>query len=799
MYGRSQTFSIVKWVDFIAKSVRQEADWHVGTIAVTDYWNSVHFSFCSFTVDGVSFFTDGHFNSGVAVNNGNNIVSVFNFSAEGFSENTYRNHGSPSIVDVWSAEFVNGTVEDFVVDQVLFRTDGHNNVTTVSSSFITEGVGEGSGINFAVCSFNSYNNIYSTSSVRFEIETTNAILNCIVCTESNVGFFVALGFDVSGHFAVNLGEVAVFVNNGDFYSVVGVNRTLYRIECESFVQIVLYNGQFFFNEHLVNFVINFYSDDTAKNRLVSWDVWNSGECEWVAFIDRVSSNSRTIYTKAEVGSWSNNLQTLSVNEIYLAGNVLTKSDLIVYSSDGIVVSANSGGRSCGHSDVKAFSALEFSEGEMYSSVLTVVQRNGNGVVTSYEISSWVVTNIFEGVSTAIPSEFNVAVFQSRTFWSVYINEVIVVVPCRMSSSYERQNFCTSSVAIISIGDVELYFAQIVVLVVDVVVISTSEHEAIVLSSFNVYRSHSVLGDVQFANNFIFQFRNSDGVVTSIFEAEGEFKLTFSVGGNFFGAQSEVAVRAGDGELFIFNWLTIVQSSTNNFVILQIVRGDLVVNSVVVGVSSYAIGCFNRSSTSRFIFYSIELNFISYDICSGNINSNAIKNFGIRCNLNLVVSNDGWSSNASWSNDQIYSVTFTSIWEHYVQQIAIVGTSHFIDTVALWGCSDTIDIISSVHDSSEGSIIYNHAILIFNPYIDIAASIQCVIIAIAVCYNEFNWSSFVLSSSTGAFVIDQEIAALNIQIIARSSNLNGINSNVSITINNILQTGPAFTASTVCYI
>ena len=600
MYGRSQTFSVVKWVDFIAKSVRQEADWHVGTIAITDHWNSIHFSFSSFTVDGVSFFADGHFNSGVAVNNGNNIVSVFNFSAEGFCENTYRNHGSPSIVDVWSAEFVNGTVEDFVVDQVLFRTDGHNDVTTVSSSFITEGVGEGSSINFAVGSLYSNNNVSSASSVAFEVETTNTVSYSFVSLEFYSSFFVALRFNISGNSTVYFGNLAVFVNNGDFYSVVFANRTLYRIECEGFFEIVRNDSQFFFGVDLVHFVISGDGDHTADDRLVSRGVVEGLEAEWVVQVNSLHINSCALNANTQVGSRSNNFQTLFVNEVYSTANILTKSYLIVDSGDGVIVCIVNEEDvivSSNQINCEAFSALEFSEGESSSCINAIVQRNRNGVFTRNKVMNWVITYILKSVSAIVPSENDIVISQLRTFWSIYFNEISMVGCILVSSNYESEHFVASSIAIISILDVELYgIVEVCVLIVNILIVGTSEHDAAILSGGNAYRCHSVLYDFQICINLIGRFADGDVTNASVSNFETEFEVTFSIGLDFFINELQVVVLSGDGQSFVFssNSFGTIQSicGTSNGVFFLTVRGNIVVDGVSpVGNITVSVGVY----------------------------------------------------------------------------------------------------------------------------------------------------------------------------------------------------------------
>ena len=719
MYGRSQTFSIVKWVDFIAKSVRQEADWHVGTIAVTDYWNSVHFSFCSFTVDGVSFFTDGHFNSGVAVNNGNNIVSVFNFSAEGFSENTYRNHGSPSIVDVWSAEFVNGTVEDFVVDQVLFRTDGHNDVTTVSCSFITEGVGEGSGINFAVGSLYSNNNVSSASSVAFEVETTNTVSYSFVSLEFYSSFFVALGFNISGNSTVYFGNLAIFVNNGDFYSVVFTDRTLYRIECESFIAIVGNDSQFFFGVDLVHFVISGDGDHTADDRLVSRGVVEGLEAEWVVQVNSLHVNSCALYANAEVGSRSNNFQALFINEVYSTANILTKSYLIVDSGDGIVVCIVNEEAIVVSSDqinCEAFSALEFSEGESSSCINAIVQGNRNGVFTRDEIMNWVITYILESVSAIVPSENDIVISQLRIVWSIYFNEISMVGCILVSSNYESEHFVASSVAVISILDVELYgIVEVCVLIVNILIVGTSEHDAAILSGGNAYRCHSVLYDFQICINLIGRFADGDVTNASVGNFETEFKVTFSISLDFLINERQVVVLSGDSQSFVFssNSFGTIQSicSTSNGVFFLTVRGNIVVDGVSpVGNITSSVGVY--------IFYRcIKSNGCGFKRlwCYGNIEWTQFMNV---------------SNFESSTTDTGIKLVGTIYGEGNFSSVAVFGCSYFVYASWIFGSISNVDDINDV-------------LAILSPNVESLISTEYCGLAIGIKQIKFN--SFLVAS------------------------------------------------------
>ena len=421
-------FCIVEWGDFEAEVFSYETNWYIGTIARKN-WCSIHGLF--FTIQSVGGFTDGHNDFGVAYSVGYALSFLIpvNFSAKCFAEYAEWNHGSPSIVYIWSSVAFNNCV----VDEVIGRTDGHNDGAASVFINFTEGVSQGCAIDFAIVSFNSYNYIYSTFLIAFEEEFALTIAYGVVNIEVNASSFVALRSDVGGHGTVNLRNVAIFVNNGNSYNVVAANFAFNLVECESFSKVVLNNSQFLFNVLTSDFIVSFYGDGGTNKRFVSRDI-----CIGIKLgaSGVHACNSIAIYAKAHVSNRSVNSEAIFVNINRVYSYALAKSNLIVYSVDSVTIDVAFAINSYSiHFKVNALNSAKFSEGELSNSnILTaVVQGNINNIVARYEISSTFVAYISEGVSRTVPIENEIVSFQGRSrifigcFWSRNDADIVTMV------------------------------------------------------------------------------------------------------------------------------------------------------------------------------------------------------------------------------------------------------------------------------------------------------------------------------------------------------------------------------------
>ena len=751
MYRRSETVSIVQWGNTVAQSFSNETNWYISTIVIADHCSSIHSLF--FAIYSVGLFANVHDNSGVTINDGYNIVSIFYICAEGFSQYADRNHRSPSTVDVWSAEVVSGTVEHFAIDQVLIAADRHNDVAASVWVFIAEGVGQGVGIDFAIVSLYSHNNIYSASLVTFEIKLASAILHSFVCTKGDLGIGIALICDVGSHGAIYFGEFVISVNNRYINTVVFANRALSWVETEGFVAIVGNNIQCFFYIHSVDFIIGLNGDDAANYRLVSRNVLYSIEAEWIVLSNRVGSNSCAIDTNTEIGSRSKNLQTLSVNEINFTGYLLTKGNLIIYSSDSIIISiAASTLINSSHANVEAFSFAKFSEGEGSSSVLTIVQRYGYSVFTSNEILNRAVANIFDGVNRTIPSKLDIIFGQIRAFWNSYIDKVSMICSGSISSWQQCEHFFTSSITVISVLDVELYcFAHGGVLVVDILIVSTSKHYAAIFNGFNINRSHSLLSNGDISVCIVFCFSNNDVKYTCISQTESKFEVALCIGGNLGAIKSQTSILARDLQNFVFSSITIsVPSVTFNSVVLQAIRGYLVINGVVPESFMILI-----SLSLRHCYLISATGILDVDLISGGSLSSHV--YSDRTNF-IVAGDLCWICSYS-------SVDFIAI------AIVVESSSQSMTIVNITGYFPNI---STIHASCtrESSVVDNSVLAIFNPDVNLGvrSSVQSIV-AIAVNI-EFKRKSFAFGSRNRTFSsflvsYSKETAAINI------NNLSGI--------------------------
>ena len=250
-YASGQAVRILKWGYSVAQSFSYETNWYEGTIAFTDDRSRVHVSF--FIVYSVSSFTNGHYDSGVAINDGDHVVFEVNSSTEGFSESTDRNHGSPSTVDVWSSVATN----DCVVNDHIGRTDGHSNDLISVDICCTNGISEGICIDcIAIVIFNCNNNIYCSFFVRIDSDCTILTINNIFCSfYFNICILVALisNIDISVIGSDISYSIAFFINNAISDSIYFISNTIFAIERKTCYNTFIYDSNRCISHQTINF------------------------------------------------------------------------------------------------------------------------------------------------------------------------------------------------------------------------------------------------------------------------------------------------------------------------------------------------------------------------------------------------------------------------------------------------------------------------------------------------------------------------------------------------------------------
>ena len=798
----STGFSIVQWGNIQAKAFCYEANWYIGT-SVNDDWFSIH-CFCSYTIDGVVSRTNRHFDGGVAVHDRYGLNAIyfieFNSTAEGFSEDTGRNHCSPSAVYVWCAEVVNRTIEEFVVDQVLIGTDGHNNGGASVWIFIAEGVGQSLSVHFAIVSLNSYNDVCGTFSIGFNIDLTSAVLDSLVDINVNGSFFVALAFYTGTESTVNLGKVAIFINNSYINEVAFTNRTLFGIESESFIQISADDGQSLglIAKVLVEYLNSHFGTDEG---FVSNGVVTGSEIE-VAKRGVAGINSFTSYSSVIVLSRDGYMDAIYVNVFRLNRYILTQSNLIVDSLDGIIVVGVCSTWSCGEIEVDAFNFAEFSEGEAYgySIVATIVQSNANLIFTRNEILRIVVAYILEGVSTAIPSEYEVRSFESRSsggfssFWFVNDSEVFSVLISIgwifRSSIFIFQNKAAFRNLAINVSDFELNsiaegYIAIAINASAVGSIVTSEHGAAILSNIDGSSIDIILIDDQNANNLTVFVQDVDGIYSRFSEGELNREVTISISSysGLFQGDTVAIVIALKSQFGVFS---IVGSSFPSYtldrVLLGFARSYIVVQIEVPMITIITI-CISESYTvgnNSWSFYINCESLAEWSIIAKRSSSSVASAYSIFSNTHVdnVVA-FCWECNVEGIVIAYRSVdAFVKAINFWIAvsccdfrgfAIAEVGCYQFI--TANFGCPRINKRTSIVQNSFIGNLIcavkqnrFNNRFFVFvNRNSSYCASIVVITDKIAVARNN-------ITQYIDGFLSDNGVAFLNSYVVVTVWNL-----------------------------
>ena len=760
-------FYIVEWGDFEAEVFSYETNWYIGTIARKN-WCSIHGLF--FTIQSVGVFADGHNDFGVAYSVGYALSFLIpvNFSAKCFAEYAEWNHGSPSIVYIWSSVAFNNCV----VDEVIGRTDGHNDSAACIWIFRTEGVGEGISIEFAVSSFNYDANVCSASLVAFEVHASGTILNLRVNLKIYGSFFIALTYDRSGEGTIDLGEVAIFVYYRYGYGVRFANNAGSRVDGNSFSEVVLNNSQFFFNitDSTDGSIVYFNGDGGTNESVVSYAV-NSG-CKANGRTMNVSSdNSIAIDTNLHLSSVSLNLQAICINIFRNNFYPLAKSNLIIDSGDRIVLV---GGIppflvSSAHVENEFFNIAEFSNGEVNGNSLAaaVVQSNANGIVARYEVLSS--ANIFESVNASffIPSELEViSVYRVRGV-TLDFEAVCMVWSICFSSSFISEWAFTYSVTAIGIGDSELNSIteectiSVVVNLASIGLVGTSEDIAAILYNSDINSVNITVGDLQIGYSVVSLELNEvrSSIVNGVLESEDTSIISLN---------SRIT---NDGHTIIWNYsnfflfCTCIANPcfTGYSINLGIARGYFVIDtSGIVSLGLiwlfYLISTFNFSNFDRsnfnICFCYVNSDRIDYSVCS-------FSNFTILYTR---------SSSCRYSVDAVI-ISITR--EGYVQGVTAVNKASYLpNAIFIW---TSYTQITAFNCREQLISLNNDTVWIFNPYIGVVC--QWLIGVVTIAINEIEGEGLWVALSSGCrtnLVINQETAAVSNCVSGSDGNISNLN-------------------------
>ena len=325
-YNRSGQagFCIIEWGYSVAHCFSGETNWYISTIAITDYWCSIHGLF--FTIDGVSFFTDGHNDFSFIIVDGYStcIVIKIYISVERFSQRTDRNHSSPVAVYVWSSIANN----DFIVNNIVGRTDGHNNGLILVRIFLTYSVFKSTSIDSST-SLNSYYDIHGSFFVRVNSQSALTIAY-ITSFNVDVCIFIALICNISTHSTTNLTNVAICINSRNSYFVFLVGRAIVVVKFKAVSVVRIYNSQFSFNKLFVFFAECLYFNNSTQQRIISWLILISQE-RAIMFTVEEPSVYNSVAIEAIFYVSSIDLDTVFVNILAIYIYILTKHNFISYS------------------------------------------------------------------------------------------------------------------------------------------------------------------------------------------------------------------------------------------------------------------------------------------------------------------------------------------------------------------------------------------------------------------------------------------------------------------------------------
>ncbi len=742
------SFAILQSSYSVAKSFTNETDWYEGTIAGKNR-SSVHGLFSA--VYGVGFFADGHgqFSVTIGVGNGLSILIPVNFCAEGFTEYTEWNHGSPLSVYIRSSV----TLDDVVVDNIIGGTDGHNNSIFSIRIFCTEGVGQGSAIHFTIVSGNNDYYVSGTFFVAVESQFAFAVLHFVVLNfKFNISISVALICNISVEFAINLGEVAFFVNDGYSNFVVFANNTVGWVEGQGFSKVILNNGQFFFNILAVFFIEYLYSDGGTNERVVSRSVFEGVEVEQtIVPMIAIVNDSFAVYTSIEISIVCSYFNTIFINIRWDNFYRLAKSNLIIDYFDGIVA---------GRIEPVSWACIHVKNDILYGTELSKVEGSSSCLVAALESNlysvlardkvlgdtSFVIVGVFQSIHAIgfIPNKAKIVGNQFGAIWlgnaeriGIFVKSLTTYFVAVDVCQFELNSICkvtgSTNIRGIMLG------------------IISCEEIAAVLDSFDIANINGILVYTQGSRSIAVNFADNDIIFTIFVHGEGEFKCTASGGLNstfFRKALKFNATFSGNREFFVscrsFG-VCISVCITSYSVNLHTTCSNIVVNIDGPNIIFTGINWLTISAV-----YFIESDFFDFNIGRSYIYRDWFDLVNI-CNARISY------SCAGWNNTSMDGVTITSIIESSLNLRSIHNRTVYFPEVGAWNLSCV----------RKGCVINNGGAFL-NPYIYVrtaANSIQRIVAWRAVVINniEFHFKCFIFISSCGSGIfIDQELALINVQ-------------------------------------
>ena len=346
----------------------------------------------------------------------------------------------------------------------------------------------------------------------------------------NLSIFVALISDPSSDGALNLLNLAVFVNNAYRNFVVFSDRALFGTEFEGLVGVRLNNSQSLGYELLVSSVVSNDFDFSTDQRVVYCRV-NRSYKSTILDIDVTSCFA----IEAIIYIWSINLDAVFININCINSYELTKGDLVVNSQIGfvrvarifsIVVSV----------DVKnsILDLTKLRSIESYSCIIFARKSNTHFIFTFGQIGNITgaaVSFVSQGVHTicCIPNKFNLVERIIIVSAVVYKLRIVCFVSDFNLATFDVTSYrFTLLIGYRELNSVgEIYILGAIVYASSVGLISTSQYIAIGYSSINIYcRSFSRNKIDAIGNIFAGQIKSS---ITLIFNSKSQFKFTEVIG------------------------------------------------------------------------------------------------------------------------------------------------------------------------------------------------------------------------------------------------------------------------------
>lgn len=767
-YNRSGEtgFAILQSSYGVAKIFSDETNRYIGTVA-RENWSSIHSLF--FTVQSVSFLANGHhkFSVAIGIGNGLSILIPVNFCTKGFTKYTERNHGSPVAVYIWSSI----ALDYVVINNIIGRADGHNNSVFSIRIFCTEGVVQGSTIEFAILSSNNDNNISSTFCIAVEGQFAFAVFNSIVLhVNFNISISITLICYISMERTIDLRYITISIYNTYSNFIIFTNNTAGRIERQGFVEIVLHNSEFFFNILAVFFVKYLNGDGGTYQRFICRSVWIGIKIKKIIEpAIAVINNCFAVNANSKISIVCSYFDAICINIIRNNFYRLTKSDLIINSADRVVAGrVHPVSRTSNQIKNNIFYTAKFRKVESSGSCgITALKCNLHGVFTRNQIGSLFVTNIFQSVNAIyiIPYESQFLSFQLGIFWSSNTQSVHVLI----------KSYAFYFIAIY-ISDGKLNSVCKVICFTNVISgifgFVASKEVTTIFYSFNTANVDLVCFNGQGRSSITICFSNNNIEFAIVRNGEGEFKFAAGVGGysTFIRkATKSHATFSGYFEYFVLSSCSIFKNSFTSYSVnFYTARGNVVSD----GVSVFTIvTCYINISA-----WVSEDNFISLHSGSSNINGNWLD----FVNLGYVrITGNGIICQASMNFITIISIcqsrfnSCTIFNRDCIQISSIVNKNPQIRRAHSICYPDRCAI--SIFNCTKGCIINNFTLSIFKPDIDaFIVKVQCIVTILTVRLNnvKFDIDRIILINRCSRILrINQQTTIINIDNFISSVNCN----------------------------